>query len=174
MRVAGRVTSPRCFLASSQGCCGSRRRRFSSENLAMRLRHYAILLFVLVTATLSAQTSGLVSGQVLREDGTPAAGATVSIAAGSWYRSVIADDRGRFVMLAVPFHKEYRVSATTKGGYAWAPLGAVYPGIPTTLEFRLHEGPTDGPCGSVIARRLSTVVWFAVPLMPPRLPSICL
>jgi hypothetical protein len=77
-------------------------------------------------------------------------------------------------MLAVPFHEEYVAHASTKDGYAWAPLGAVYPGIPTTLEFRLHEGPTEGPCGSVIAKRSSTVVWFAVPLVPARLPSICL
>lgn len=134
----------------------------------------AILLTVLITLSLNAQTSGVVSGQVLREDGNPAAGATVSIYTGSWRRSVVANGRGQFVMLAVPFHEKYMVQASTKDGYAWAWLGAVYPGIPTTIEFRLHEGPSQGPCGSVTAKRSGTAVWFAAPMVQAGLPTVCL
>ena len=142
-----------------------------------------LLFFLLLALATDAQPSGMVSGQVLEAEGGPAAGARVTISADPlrattssrpWSRVVVADDRGRFVFFGVPFHEKYYALAQSPNGYAWGWLGAVYPGIPATITFRLYHGVTEGACGEMVATRNTTAVWFAVPLIPPQFPSICL
>ena len=137
---------------------------------------YATLFGLLFTLTLDAQTSGVVTGKVVREsDGAPVTRAEVRVSADSWSRTVFTDERGRFLILGVPFRHEYRVFASAKeAGSAWGILGAVYPGVPTTIAIGLYDGPADGPCGSFFAKRLETAVWFSVVSTPAAYPRICL
>jgi hypothetical protein len=129
----------------------------------------------LLTLAAYGQSLGLVKGRVLNDDSLkPVAGAQVRIAGDGWNREVTTDINGRFVILGVPFRARYHVNASGPGGYAWGALGAVYPESPTTIEFRLYNGVSDGPCGYMLAIRDERAVAFRVPFVPATLPKICM
>lgn len=107
-------------------------------------------------------------------EGNPVAGARVTIGAPGWTRQATTDAAGRFLFTGVPFHRRYAFDAQADNGYAWGRLGAIYPDVPVTVEVRLHTGPTEGACGSVLAKRTGTAVTYFVPFTPAQYPVFCL
>lgn len=139
--------------------------------------HAAMLAAAIVIASgplhLQAATMGMISGRVLEESGKPVGGAKVILTADGWRRVVTCDSAGRFVILGIPFRERYSVYASGRG-YAHGTLGAIYPDIPVAVEMMLYDGPSFGPCGSVLAKRTGTTVTFSVPSTPAQIPSVCL